>query len=164
MSFLKQIARTVRTDDEFFRTDSSRHSNSMPVRSNGRWTAISFKTAIRSERFRVRGHIFGKKKIDACSKQCYAPEIFDVALCQSETQPYHTWYLCWSVPHAIRIILLICNIETDAIVTSTFQRRSKLYTEPVNRCMECVISRAPFPEHHSHCPLKSGVHQTTQQQ
>ena len=39
MSFLERIARTVRTDDEFFRTDSSRRSNGMPVRSNGRGLA-----------------------------------------------------------------------------------------------------------------------------
>ena len=39
MSFLERIAQTIRMDDEFFRTDSTRRSNGMPVHSNGRWTA-----------------------------------------------------------------------------------------------------------------------------
>ena len=86
-----------------------------------------------------------------CSKQCYGPEIFDVALRQSEKQPYYTWYLRLSVP-ALKIIQLIRKIETDAFAKSKFEMRSKLYTEPENRCVECVISGAPFPEHHCHCP------------
>ena len=38
MSFLERMARTILMDDEFFRTDSLRRSNGIPVRSNSRWT------------------------------------------------------------------------------------------------------------------------------
>lgn len=59
------------------------------------------------------------------------------------------------------------KIGIDAFVKSKFEMRSKLYTKPINRYVECcsgVFPGTPSAEHHCHCPGKSGVHQTTQQQ